>query len=49
MTEHLTPAAARRVFLVLTVTRWLPTGLVAGVLTRLGLRAARAAARPAHG
>lgn len=39
MTEHLTPAAARRVFLVLTVTRWLPTGLVAGVLTLYQLEA----------
>ncbi|MBC9823674.1 MFS transporter [Terrabacter sp. MAHUQ-38] len=29
----LTPAAARRVFLVLTLTRWFPVGLVVGLLT----------------
>ena len=33
MTGHLTPAAARRVFLTLTVTRWFPVGLVVGVTT----------------
>src|SRR6478736_6140766 len=29
----LSPAAARRVFLTLTVTRWFPVGLVVGILT----------------
>ena len=33
MTERLSPAAARRVFLVLTVTRWFPVGLVVGITT----------------
>ncbi len=31
--DVLTPAAARRVFLVLTFTRWFPVGLVVGLLT----------------
>ena len=29
----LSPAAARRVFLVLSFTRWFPVGLVVGLLT----------------
>lgn len=29
----LSPAAARRVFLILTVTRWFPVGLVVGIIT----------------
>lgn len=33
MTGALSPAAARRVFLTLTVTRWFPVGLVVGILT----------------
>lgn len=32
MTEALTPEAARRVFLTLTTTRWLPIGFVVGLL-----------------
>lgn len=31
MSTHLTPAAARRVFLVLSTTRWLSVGLVVGI------------------
>jgi MFS family permease len=33
MTEVLSPDAARRVFLALTVTRWFPVGLVVGAMT----------------
>ena len=33
MTTVLSPVAARRVFLTLTVTRWFPVGLVVGILT----------------
>ncbi len=33
MSAVLSPAAARRVFLTLTVTRWFPVGLVVGILT----------------
>lgn len=33
MTAHLSPTAARRVFLTLTVTRWFPVGLVVGITT----------------
>jgi MFS family permease len=33
VTGHLSPAAARRVFLGLTVTRWFPVGLVIGITT----------------
>ena len=33
MTAVVSPAAARRVFLTLTVTRWFPVGLVVGILT----------------
>jgi MFS family permease len=33
MTTVLSPIAARRVFLTLTVTRWFPVGLVVGILT----------------
>ncbi|HWI33121.1 MAG TPA: MFS transporter [Lapillicoccus sp.] len=33
MTAVLSPVAARRVFLTLTVTRWFPVGLVVGILT----------------
>ena len=33
MSAILSPAAARRVFLTLTVTRWFPVGLVVGILT----------------
>ena len=33
MSAVLSPTAARRVFLALTVTRWFPVGLVAGILT----------------
>lgn len=32
MTEPLSPTAARRVFLTLTTTRWLPIGFVVGIL-----------------
>ena len=32
MTEPLSPLAARRVFLTLTTTRWLPIGFVVGLL-----------------
>lgn len=32
-TAHLSPTAARRVFLTLTVTRWFPVGLVVGITT----------------
>lgn len=35
MTDVLSPAAARRVFLTLTLTRWFPVGLVVGQLTLL--------------
>lgn len=31
-TSHLSPAAARRVFLTLTATRWLPVGFVVGII-----------------
>ena len=34
---HLSPAAARRVFLSLTLTRWFPIGLVVGMMTLLPL------------
>lgn len=37
MTELLSPTAARRVFLILTFTRWFPVGLVVGLLTLLAL------------
>ncbi|SDD86504.1 MFS transporter [Auraticoccus monumenti] len=37
MSAPLTPTAARRVFLLLTVTRWFPIGLVVGVMTLLPL------------
>jgi len=37
MTTHLSPAAARRVFLILTATRWLPVGFVIGVFTLFAL------------
>ena len=33
MSAVLSPTAARRVFLALTVTRWFPVGLVVGILT----------------
>ena len=33
MNDVLSPTAARRVFLLLTFTRWFPLGLVVGVLT----------------
>ena len=33
MSEVLTPTAARRAFLLLTVTRWFPVGLVIGLMT----------------
>ncbi len=33
MTATLSPTAARRVFLTLTVTRWFPIGLVVGIIT----------------
>ena len=33
MTEVLAPAAARRVFLLLSLTRWFPVGLVVGIIT----------------
>ena len=36
-TEHLSPGAARRVFLTLTFTRWFPVGLVIGLVTLLPL------------
>lgn len=35
MTDVLSPAAARRVFLLLTATRWFPVGLVGGLITLL--------------
>lgn len=37
MTEVLSPTAARRVFLALTLTRWFPVGLVVGITTLLPL------------
>ncbi len=37
MTGPLSPAAARRVYLTLTVTRWFPVGLVIGLFTLLAL------------
>ena len=37
MTDHLSPAAARRAFLLLTATRWFPLGLVVGILMLLPL------------
>lgn len=37
MTGPLPPAAARRVYLTLTVTRWFPVGLVIGLFTLLAL------------
>lgn len=37
MSTHLSPAAARRVFLILTATRWLPVGFVIGVFTLFAL------------
>lgn len=37
MNETLSPTTARRVFLILTLTRWLPTGMVTGQLTLLPL------------
>lgn len=37
MTGHLSPAAARRAFLLLTATRWFPVGLVVGILMLLPL------------
>src|ERR1044072_5748062 len=37
MTEVLSPAAARRVFLSLTFTRWFPVGLVVGLMPLLAL------------
>lgn len=36
-TEPLSPRAARRVFLALTLTRWFPVGLVIGIFTLLPL------------
>jgi MFS family permease len=36
-TQHLSPAAARRVFLALSFTRWFPVGLVVGLVTLLPL------------
>lgn len=33
MSTHLSPTAAKRVFLILTATRWLPVGFVIGVFT----------------
>ncbi|MFC7489712.1 MULTISPECIES: MFS transporter [unclassified Knoellia] len=33
MSDHLSPAAAKRVFLILSATRWLPVGFVIGVFT----------------
>lgn len=33
MTSQLSPSAARRVFLTLTVTRWFPVGLIVGITT----------------
>src|SRR5687768_2734475 len=33
MTDVLTPAAARRALLLLTLTRWFPVGLVVGLMT----------------
>lgn len=37
MTGHLSPAAARRAFLLLTGTRWFPVGLVVGIMMLLPL------------
>lgn len=37
MSEVLSPAAARRVFLILTLTRWFPVGLVVGLFPLLAL------------
>lgn len=37
MSTHLSPAAARRVFLILSATRWLPVGFVIGVFTLFAL------------
>jgi MFS family permease len=37
MTEVLSPTAARRVFLLLTATRWFPVGLVVGLVALLPL------------
>ena len=37
MGEVLSPAAARRVFLLLTLTRWFPVGLVVGLMPLLAL------------
>ncbi len=37
MSTHLSPAVARRVFLTLTATRWLPVGFVIGVFTLFAL------------
>lgn len=37
MTGYLNPQAARRVFWTLTATRWLPTGLVVGILILVAL------------
>ncbi len=36
-TAHLSPTAARRVFLTLSFTRWFPVGLVVGIMTLLPL------------
>ena len=33
MSAHQSPAAARRVFLTLTFTRWFPVGLIVGIMT----------------
>jgi len=33
VTAHLSPSAARRVFLTLTFTRWFPVGLIVGITT----------------
>lgn len=35
MTSHLSPGPARRIFLLLTATRWFPVGLVVGILILL--------------
>jgi MFS family permease len=37
VSTHLSPAAARRVFYTLSTTRWLPIGLVVGMMTLLPL------------
>ena len=37
MSGHLSPAGARRAFLLLTLTRWFPVGLVVGLFTLLPL------------